>query len=50
MPEKKPPICKKGNCSVNPMHVQSSLIGTLISDSEDTQIGSIMPGFKYKEK
>jgi len=50
MPEKKPPVCKKGNCSVNAMQVQSSLIGTLISDSEDTKIGSIMPGFKYKEK
>jgi NACalpha-BTF3-like transcription factor len=50
MPEKKPPVCTKGNCSVNPMQVQSSLIGTLISDSEDTQIGSIMPGFKYNEQ
>lgn len=50
MPEKKPPVCKKGNCSVNPTQVQSSLIGTLISDSNDTEIGSILPDFQYKEK
>ena len=53
MPERRPPVCKmnsKKKCSVNPIEVQSSLLGTLLDDSKDTKVGSILPKFTYKEK
>jgi hypothetical protein len=53
MPERRPPVCKmdsKKKCSVNPVEVQSALIGTLLNDASDTSIGSILPKFHFKEK
>ena len=53
MPERRPPVCNmnsKKKCSVNPIEVQSSLLGTLLDDSKDTKVGSILPKFSYKEK
>lgn len=52
MPERRPPVCKMGSkkkCSVNPIEVQSSLLGTLLEDSKNTKVGSILPKFSYKE-
>ena len=53
MPERRPPVCKmnsKKKCPVNAIEVQSSLIGTLLDDSKNTTVGSILPKFSYKEK
>lgn len=53
MPERRPPVCKmdsKKKCSVNPVEVQSALIGTLLNDASDTSVGSILPKFHFKEK
>lgn len=53
MPERYPPVCNidsKRKCNVNPVEVQSALIGTLLDDAQDTEVGSIMPQFKYNEK
>lgn len=53
MPERRPPVCKmnsKKKCPVNAIEVQSSLIGTLLDDSKNTKVGSILPKFSYKEK
>lgn len=52
MPERRPPVCKmnsKKKCPVNPVEVQSSLLGTLLHDSKNTEVGSILPKFSYKE-
>ena len=52
MPERRPPVCKMGSkkkCPVNPIEVQSSLLGTLLDDSKNTKVGSILPKFSYKE-
>jgi hypothetical protein len=52
MPERYPPVCKmnsKKKCPINPVEVQSALLGTLLDDATNTKIGSIMPPFKYKE-
>jgi hypothetical protein len=35
-------------CKVNPLIDQTSLIGTLLNDAHDTQIGSILPKFTYQ--
>lgn len=53
MPERRPPVCKmnsKKKCPVNPIEIQSSLLGTLLEDSKNTKVGSILPKFSYKEK
>lgn len=53
MPERRPPVCNmnsKKKCNVNPVEVQSALIGTLINDASDTSVGSILPKFHFKEK
>ena len=52
MPERRPPVCKmdaKKKCSVNPVEVQSALLGTLLNDASDTSVGSILPKFHFKE-
>ena len=52
MPERRPPLCNmnsKKKCNVNPIEVQSALIGTLLNDASDTSVGSILPKFQFKE-
>jgi len=49
VPEKRQPVCYGKNAAYQPLHDQTALIGTLISDAKNTQVGSIMPTFTYKE-
>ncbi len=49
IPQKHTPSCYGNNLSYNPLIEQTSLIGTLLTDAKDTEIGSIMPKFSYKE-
>lgn len=49
VPQKRPPVCVGGDVKVEPMTEQTALIGTLLSDAEDTKVGSMMPSFEYKE-
>jgi hypothetical protein len=49
VPQKRPPVCYGSKGNYNPLVEQTALIGTLLSDSKDTKIGSIMPKFTYKE-
>ncbi len=48
-PELTQPVCYGAEYSANPLIDQSSLIGTLLSDAENTEVGSILPKFTYKE-
>lgn len=53
VPQPRPPVCvttARTACEEKPMMTQSSLIGTLLGDAEDTQVGSILPRFRYMEK
>lgn len=36
-------------CRVSPLLDQTSLLGTLLHDANDTQVGSILPKFEYRE-
>jgi hypothetical protein len=50
VPLKRPPVCyTKGNY-YQPLIDQTALIGTLLTDANTTQVGSILPNFDYKEK
>jgi hypothetical protein len=49
IPQKHPPVCYGSKGNYNPLVDQTALIGTLLSESKDTEIGSIMPKFTYKE-
>jgi hypothetical protein len=49
IPQKHPPVCYGNKGNYNPLVEQTSLIGTLLSESKDTEIGSIMPKFTFKE-
>lgn len=49
IPQKHPPVCYGSKGNYNPRIEQTALIGTLIGDAKDTEIGSIMPKFSYKE-
>lgn len=49
VPEKRPPVCTGGTSQVSPMIDQSSLIGTLLEDADNTKVGSIMKPFIYVE-
>lgn len=49
VPQKHPPVCSGRTTGYNPLVEQSSLIGTLLPDAKDTEVGSIMPKFTYKE-
>jgi len=49
IPQKHPPVCYGSKGNYNPRIEQTSLIGTLLRDAKDTEIGSIMPKFTYKE-
>ena len=50
VPETHPPLCTPcgKKCKVNPMTDQTALIGTLLDDARDTQVGSIMPKFVFQ--
>ena len=39
----------KTACEEKPMMTQSSLIGTLLTDAAETEVGSILPKFRYAE-
>lgn len=43
VPQRQPPVCVGRTGAVNPLMDQSSLIGTLLSDAQDTTVGSILP-------
>ena len=49
VPERRPPVCTGGTSQVSPMIDQSSLIGTLLEDADNTKVGSIMKPFIYVE-
>jgi hypothetical protein len=49
VPQKHPPVCYGNKGNYNPTIEQTALIGTLLGDAKDTEIGSIMPKFSYKE-
>lgn len=49
VPQKHPPVCYGNKGNYNPRIEQTALIGTLLGDAKDTEIGSIMPKFTYKE-
>jgi hypothetical protein len=49
IPQKHPPVCYGSKGNYNPRVEQTALIGTLLGDAKDTEIGSIMPKFTYKE-
>jgi hypothetical protein len=51
VPQKHPEICRMNNeFNYQPSTEQTSLIGTLLDASMDTQIGSILPEFNFEEK
>jgi hypothetical protein len=52
VPQKRAPICTpvSGGCDVQMSNEQTSLIGTLLNQAENTQVGSILPKFTYKEE
>jgi hypothetical protein len=49
VPQERPPICYQPTCIVNPSQDQTALIGTILGEANETQIGSILPKFTYKE-
>jgi hypothetical protein len=50
VPQRRPPVCySKGN-NYQPLADQTALIGTLLEDAKDTQVGSIMPKFNHTEE
>lgn len=50
VPQKQPEVCRmSGEFNYQPSTEQTALIGTLLDVAEDTQVGSIMPDFKYEE-
>lgn len=52
VPQPRPPVCLPcpTSCPVQPSLDQTSLLGTLLSDANDTQVGSMMPKFTYSEE
>ena len=49
VPQQRQPICYHSTCQTVPQHEQTALIGTLLDDADNTQIGSILPKFTYEE-
>lgn len=51
VPQEQTGVCRKSwESSYNPSTAQTALIGTLLTDAVDTQVGTIMPEFEYSEK
>lgn len=49
VPQERPPICYQPTCVASPMMDQTALLGTLLGEANETQVGSILPKFSYKE-
>ena len=52
VPQKRAPICTPltGACDVQMSNEQTALIGTLLNQADNTQVGSILPKFTYREE
>lgn len=51
VPQQRPEVCRmSGEFSYKPSVEQTALIGTLLDDAKDTQVGTILPEFEFKEK
>ena len=51
VPQERPEVCRmSGEFSYKPSTEQTALIGTLLEDAKDTQVGTLMPEFEFKEK
>jgi hypothetical protein len=50
VPQEHPEVCRmNGKFNYQPSTEQTALIGTLLDASKDTQVGSILPDFKFDE-
>lgn len=49
VPQRHPPVCTGSKGNYSPLTDQTALIGTLLKDASDTEVGSIMPKFVYQE-
>ena len=50
IPQRQPEVCRmSGEFNYQPSTEQTALMGTLLDVAEDTQVGSIIPEFKYEE-
>jgi len=51
VPQKHPEVCRmSGEFNYSPSTEQTALIGTLLDNAKDTEVGSIMPEFEFDEK
>lgn len=52
VPQPRAPVCTAGSqtCIVQPSLDQTALIGTLLEDANNMQVGSIMPKFTFTEQ
>ena len=50
VPQEHPEVCRGGSSEFNPSVEQTALIGTLLEDAADTEVGSIMSEFEFNEK
>lgn len=51
VPQQRPEVCRmSGEFSYKPSVEQTALIGTLLEDAKNTQVGTILPEFEFKEK
>ena len=50
VPQEHPEVCRGGTSEFNPSVEQTALIGTLLEDAADTEVGSIMSEFEFNEK
>jgi hypothetical protein len=48
IPERRPPVCYGNKNNYNPLMTQTALIGTPLNEAKDTEVGSIMPKFKFE--
>lgn len=49
VPQPRPPICYQPKCNTSPLNSQTALLGTLLEDAANTEVGSIMPKFTFTE-
>lgn len=45
VPQRYPPVCIGGNNNYSPLNEQTALIGTLLTDAKQTNVGSVLPVF-----
>lgn len=50
VPQPRPPVCYSKGTNYQPLVEQTALIGTLLTDARQTQLGSILPDYEYKER